>query len=138
MPAEPLPPDFDRELREIDALLQASAARTSIPRDLADTVYDATVGLLWRRQAPIPLRATRSPVWSQLAMAASLGLAFLVAAVFMRAPDQMEQPVSLGVLPVEAERLLFEPSVDYLLDTRDLTYTDLLGDLERLERELEL
>jgi hypothetical protein len=71
-------------------------------------------------------------------MAASLGLAFLVAAVFMRAPDQMEQPVSLGVLPVEAERLLFEPSVDYLLDTRDLTYTDLLGDLERLERELEL
>jgi hypothetical protein len=71
-------------------------------------------------------------------MAASVVLALYVGAAFMRAPSRMDAPVSLGLLPLEAERLLFEPSADYLLDTRDLTYTDLLGDLERLQNELEL
>ena len=76
---EPLGEGYDAELLEIDALLSANAARTSIPRDLSNLVYDVTVGLVLKRQTE-PLRLTRAaPVWGRLAMAAALGLAFMVA-----------------------------------------------------------
>lgn len=136
---EPLSAEYGLDLQEIDDLLQRSARRTSIPRELADNVYDVTVGLLLKRLDPIPLASRRETAWTRLAMAASLGLAFLVAALFMRVPAQAAHSPSASTVSIlEVERLFVEPSVDYLLETRDITYTDLLSDLDCIEREMEL
>ncbi|MHC4991741.1 MAG: hypothetical protein ACYTGC_12250 [Planctomycetota bacterium] len=145
---EPLPSGFDDELREIDLLLQANAARTSVPRDLADTVYDMTVGLLWQRQQPLPFKpAARrmQTVWSRLAMAASLALAFLVAAWFMQAPLETGPVQMVAEVPLsELDWILLEPSgsdtmgVGYLLESGDVTFEELTEELKQLVDQLEL
>ena len=94
------------------------------------------------RPTPVVLRQT---VWGRLTMAAAVGMAFVVAAIFMQVPMQAQSKTHMaGALPAEVEQILFEPTsnrdgdVWYLLDTRDVTFEDLMGDLERLTEELEM
>ncbi|MHC5025924.1 MAG: hypothetical protein ACYTGR_04090 [Planctomycetota bacterium] len=141
---EPLGEGYDAELLEIDALLSANAARTSIPRDLSNLVYDVTVGLVLKRQTE-PLRLTRAaPVWGRLAMAAALGLAFMVAIWSLSTQSRGVDPGIGGALASAAEEILMQEGVNedsglwYLLETRDATSTDLVNDLEQVVSELEL
>jgi hypothetical protein len=146
---ESLPPTFDRELLELDALLQRHVARTSVPRNLADAVYDVTIGLLWKRQSSIPMhsaggRALHVTAWSRLSMAAAVAMAFVVSGIFMQVPlDGARSSQVAGLLSSEVEGVLFEPgsgSEDlwYLFETRDATFDDLEGDVRDLLQELEL
>ena len=83
---QPLPVDFERELVEVDALAHSAAGSSDVPVALADRVYRGSVHLL--PGASLPLIATRrtAPTWAQrhatigrLSLAASVGLACLVA-----------------------------------------------------------
>ena len=147
---EPLPAQYGPELDRIDQLLAAEARRFPSPRGLADAVYDATVGFIWERQMPLPLmaadrRSRQATLRSRLSMAAALGLACGVAILCLRAPAPLQGPAVLaGALPTEAELILFEQpwnddltSVDYLIETRDLTIDDLFHDIALMTRELE-
>jgi hypothetical protein len=137
LPLDPLPAEFDADLRALDGLLAAAAASSPVPRRLADLVYDASVGLLVPRRT-FRIETFRQTVWSRLAMAASLGLAFVLAAGALRRPSPAEGAAMLTAGPVQ---LLMESegqSFDYLLDTRDLTYDELNADLYRILEQVEM
>jgi hypothetical protein len=153
VPCEPLPAEFESDLQEIDLLLQARASATSIPRDLADMVYDATVGLIWQRQQPIPLwqrRTLRYTVGGRFAAAAALGVAFVIGALFMQTPPVDAAGPQAAVTPEMVhlmlegaggdltllEELVGDTELGYLPDTMDLDYRDLLGELDRVERDM--
>lgn len=80
-----LPAEFDRHLVELDRKLSRNAASEPTPTGLAERVYRASVSLLPGRVQHDRLRFSRrvrTPVWGQLAMAASVAVAFVVAAWF--------------------------------------------------------
>jgi hypothetical protein len=145
---EPLPAGVEPELRRVDDLLAVVASEASVPRHLADLVYDATVGWVWQRQAPLSLKAarmSRATQWGRLAMAAAVALAFVVGASVSHRPVMQSPPLAMaGMLPLEAEHLLMEPAASeaagvwYLLETRDVTFDELTGDLQNLVDELEM
>ena len=148
---EPLPADFPASLRQADELLAREAGQAPVPAGLTDRVFRASVaGLPARRLEPpkrrlvagaVPLRLA---TWGRLAMAASVALAFVVALRLMR--EQAPAPLDLArtaALPVEVEWLLMEQAgtdgeVTYLLDTRDMTFAELAGELAMLAANLEM
>lgn len=80
-----------RELQRVDELLarEARQSRRRMPKDILNRIVTASRGYLTTEAAPASLpfqhaaRArNRSSVWGQLAMAASIGLTFLVAGWF--------------------------------------------------------
>lgn len=148
-PAEPLPAEFDDGLREIDALLARRASLTSVPRHLADAVYDATLGLFWERQDPLrlPSRTPRRTIFGRLAMAATLAMACLIAARFITPPVEADANVQMaGLLPAEVEQIIMESPLAaddetdylYLFDAHGVSYEDISGDLDQIVEELEL
>ena len=94
---EPLPPQFEAELLEVDRRLAAWSAleRESVPGDLEDRVMQRVRAEL-PALAPLvevtsPRRARQRAVigrigWSRLALAACVGLACLVALSVMKGP----------------------------------------------------
>jgi hypothetical protein len=157
-----LPPDLER----IDESLADLAKRDQAPPGLTDRIYEASVSALPRlrlrgRAAAGPQRMRfHRPVWGQLAMAASIGLAFVLVAWFLSMPtgapdrndliaERTDAPVVRTVarhsvrLTPEAEWLLLETGfngerISYLVETRDITFADLRSESERLFDELEL
>ena len=155
---DPLPADFSPGLREIDERLAREARREAIPMGLADRVLRASLDYLPspRPRRLQPVRTTREPLWSvawgRLALAASVVLAvgaalWLVQGRSGPTGDDMVKAGDGGVrgaLPPEVERLLMEPvgggdsELASLLDTRDLTFDDLAGELAMLVANLEM
>ena len=157
---EPLPADFDTDLRRIDRALHQDADRLQTPPGLADRVYEASVvdlpdahrlrlpgrGAAARRARPGRHAAPGRSVWSRLALAASLGLALIVPAYFMRAPvigpgdgagpsrtvlaadltmTWLEQGQVDRVAPVDRE-------IAYLLGAMPIRASEIRGELEAL------
>lgn len=165
-PAGQLPAEFDRRLVELDQKLSGQAESQPTPVGLAERVFRASVSLLPHQHEHASLRfprSVRTPVWGQLAMAASVAVAFVVAAWFHSAttttpsdsdgfvhhtpPPIVESMLSAGdrdaadstrpqLLSPEVEHLLFDGESDYLLDTRDLTHADAVDDLHRIYEHL--
>lgn len=138
-----LPAEFDRRLVELDRKLARQAASQPVPSGLAERVYRASVSLLPGRVEYGRLRFARSvrtPVWGQLAMAASVAVAFVVAAWFHTstitpsAPDQgyvfhgppiadvapeqigRDQPRERGVILAQRAELLSPDALRLLFD----------------------
>lgn len=149
---EPLPGSFEPGLRAVDDLLHRAAARTSMSRAVADAVYDVTVGMIWQRQAPLPMvvtrRSMRETMWSRLSLAAAVAMAFTLALMALRAPATATDETRMaGLLPASVEHILLESGVGrhgsgdlwYLIETRDLDSSDaVFGDLHRLVDEMEM
>lgn len=162
---EALPPDVAWELRLLDerigdmANMSGMAAAQAPPPGLVDRVYAASVVGLPARAAgaatPIVVVRRRSTM-SRLAMAASLGLAFMVAAWVLRSPGlgpalpavgptTVSVASTKGSCPLTQEAVLVladwtegeQSSVSYLLDTRDITLADVTDELERVSFEYE-
>ncbi len=141
------------ELEVIDSMLSREARRQSVPEGLIERVFDASVGGL-----PGPRRARvyrlepprRASLWGRLAIAASIGLAFAVATLFVRPRPLLSLEVELVLLgdtqdtQSEIDRLLggYGEStlgpVEHLLLTRDLTFKDLTSELAMLAADLEM
>jgi hypothetical protein len=155
--SEPLPEGFEPELRAIDALLGDHAAEADVPVGLAQRVFEASVGDLpagprrpRREAAPGPARPWRAlPLTTQrqwrggLALAASLGLAFVIAAVYVSRPaGEVPTPSSLDTaLAFDIDWPLEEVDreVGYLLETADLvSEEDVTGEIGGLFPELDL
>ncbi|MDY7109792.1 MAG: hypothetical protein SYC29_14245 [Planctomycetota bacterium] len=155
---EPLPGGFEPELRAIDELLGRHASRAEAPAGLTRRVFRASVGDLparrpgpGRESAPQPLRARRlfaasaRPQWrGGLALAASLGLAFVIAALYLSGShaDATPTPSSLDealAFDIDWQVADVDREVEYLLETAALaTEADLTGELDGLFPELDL
>ncbi|HRP62124.1 MAG TPA: hypothetical protein PK400_02400 [Phycisphaerales bacterium] len=169
---ENLPADFEPSLIHLDDLigemLLADVDESGAFDAVADRLFAASVAHLpkvqprdtrWRfpRFAEAPL--LRTPIWSRLAMAACVGMAFVVGAVLMHSPQgqpgdriavvtpsvndsgnvAIVQPETdtFTALSRNAEWLLLDSSVAYLLDTRDMTLADLARDIARVAGEID-
>ena len=148
----------DGQLAEIDALLASYARHTEIPEGLSGRVYRASVAHLATRRTHTPLAffklrpVSLVPQLGRLALAASIGIAFVVAIRALplqerRAPllPSIELLLLESAGPSEADVAgLFEfedprfGAVEQLLLTRDMTFRDLSGDLAQLARDLEM
>ncbi len=131
-------PDSDSALRAIEELLGREAARTGVPPGLARRVYQGSVGGLpvlprQPRQRPRyevqPLVFGRFAVWGRLAMAASIGLAFIVASNVGRVGSRTR----LAALSPDVELVLLDLAglgdADHLWITQEMTFRDLAGDV---------
>lgn len=140
-------PDSDPALWAIEALLAREAARTAVPAGLARRVYQGSVGglpVLSRqpRRSPRsglqPLVFGRLAVWGRLAMAASIGLAFIVASNVGR----VGSPTRLAALSPDLELVLLDLAglgdVDHLWITQKMTFRDLAGDVAAMAVNLDM
>ncbi len=153
---EPLPAEFSAGLREIDDRLALEARRALVPDGLAERVLRASVASVAsppRARRLRPVRPTREPLWSvawgRLALAASVALAMGAALWLFQGPSPQRgfdpgDHAARGALPPEVEWLLMESAAEgdrefaSLLDTRDLTFDDLVGELAMLVANLEM
>ncbi len=157
------------ELRVTDELLAQMVAREPVPAGLNERIFRASVTALparlrlhraTRHAAPAGPRRLQfhRPVWGQLAMAASIGIAFVVAVWFLAQPgvqpgshliaEHSAEPMIHAVahrsttLTPDAEWLLLETGgsaySSHLVETRDLTYVELQRESQRFFDELEL
>ena len=149
---EHFPDQGPAEFREVEARLSAWARQQPVLPGLEDRVFDASVGLLpvrrvRRARVARPGRVTAFPAWGRLggrlALAASIALAFFVAARVM--------PPARGVLTRNVEMVLLEyaggnagfldprfAQVEQILMTRDMTFGDLTSELARVAQDLEM
>lgn len=122
------------------------ALRAPAPEGLAARVYSTSVVELCHEQPLIVARISPSIAWRQLALAACVLFAVLVAVRFSGQPlnHSNEQPqfASNGVLSVEDEELLFDDlnlsEYAYLADTRELAFADVAIELNNLRADIEL
>ncbi len=151
---DPLPADFEPELRDLDALLAEQARREPVPDRLADRVFEASVGGLPRRK-PLPAAGPAAVGWIQillssqawrgrLAMAASLGLVFILAGLFMRGPGKTidpppERSIVLAAWLTEVPSDGDDDEVAHLLDTAALSsFDELTGELDEIIAEFDM
>lgn len=156
---EPLPSGFSHDLRAVDEELAEHARQSPAPEGLCGRVFLASVeklpsqlALERRLKFPFATLAARRGVWGQLAMAASVALAFGIALWFVQGPhtkppvklvrtDDSDARVSLAAAlrPLSADPAPFESDFSYLLETNDLTSADeITSELVMLVRELEM
>jgi hypothetical protein len=145
------------ELREVDELLGRYARQQPAPAGLIERVFDASVGMLPSRRRGEPALRLQPLIttsqWGRLAMAASIALAFFVAAriMVMREPSTLMSPdVDLTLLEyAEAGDLDVHwrfPDIEEaqygaaerLRVTCDMEFRDLAGDLANLVADLEM
>lgn len=158
-PLESLPIDFAWELRRLDERIAETVADEQTPAGLVDRVYAASVEQLPMRNRRPRQRATVDrghALMGRLALAASLGLAFMVAALVLRTPTTEPAPINdVEVVPIakttdcctplSQEALLVlagwseedEAGVAYLVDTHGTTLADVTDELERVTYEYE-
>jgi hypothetical protein len=155
---EPLPGRFERELQEIDDLVGRAAAGMHVPSGLAERIFQASVDRLIGSPRSLPLEPVarwrfRAAGLSRLALAASLALAFIIAAQFVQTPGRpitnvvMASDTSSDVewllvdrpenWSSEGSRSLIEfesdpNAVESILETRDLSFDELSRDLSNL------
>ncbi len=123
----------------------AVALAPTAPEGLSDRVFTASVSSLHEIPAVIG-RVGLSVAWRQVAMAACVVFAVLVAIRFGTQPQQQERNVvavaTVEVLSVEEEGLLLEDldltEFDYLASTRELAFADVALSLNGLRNDLEL
>lgn len=138
----------DRELDQLAALLSSYGRGRPVPPGLAGRVYRASAELLpGRPGAEGVLRLPRislGSLWGRLAMAACIGLAFVLAARFMaREPRPLLSPEAELVLVGYAGATGGLPDgdlfsgVEHLLVTRDMTFADLRADLAVVAADLQ-
>ncbi len=140
-------PDSDSALRAIEGLLAREAARTGVPPGLARRVYQGSVGGLpvlprqhrWRPRSGLqPLVLGRFAVWGRLALAASIGLAFIVAGNVGRVGSRTR----LAALSPDMELVLLDLAglgdVDHLWITQEMTFRDLAGDVADMAVNLDM
>ena len=132
-----------------DALLEGQLAVALVstpPEGLSDRVFTASVTSLHETPAVIG-RVDLTVAWRQVAMAACVVFAVLVAVRFGAQPQpQHEQIVvavaTVEVLSVEEEGLLLEDldltEFEYLASTRELAFADVALSMNSLRNDLEL
>ncbi len=142
----------DRELEQLAALLSAYARGRPVRPGLVGRVYRASAELLpgRREAAGRVLRLPRfnlGSLWGRVAMAACIGLVFVLAARFMaQKPRPLLSPEAElvlvgyagstgGLLDGDAGGALGR--VEHLLVTRDMTFADLRSDLAIIAADLE-
>lgn len=152
------------QLRPVDELLAREGARQRVPEGLAQRIYEASVTHLpvpavTRRGRSFwvePLVQGRFALWGRLAMAASIGLAFVISLRVMHFQPRAGMPAAAAVvLSPDEELVLFdlEAGVDRVLGlvsdsplgevedillTRDMTFRDLTADLALLASDVEM
>ena len=153
--AGPLPSHFEPELRDLDGLLREQARRVDLPTGLCDRIYRASVAALPQRPQPEqrPRRAIRREAvtrWrGRLAVAASLGLAFVLAAVLVEPPTAPPAGIAATGAELyldraewfgEEPRELEEWTVAYELDAFALraSYDDFTGEIEAMIADFEM
>jgi hypothetical protein len=122
------------------------ALSVDVPEGLSSRVFDASVSQLHGVQPVVIARIGRSVAWRQLALAACVLFAVLVAIRFgsepMDQPSQQPVVVSNTVLSVEDEELLLEDlnlsEFVYLADSRELAFVDVAESLNGLRNDIEL
>ena len=151
---EPLPPEYGRELLALDAMLRREAEGRPCPPGLSERTFAASVTLLPKRSRRItagaPMAAgRRSPQWwSRLSMAASVGLAFVIGSIFVRAPaepaaepswyDVVASSDTASWLATDA-RMIEHEKIAYLLEVGSSdSLSHAAGELEMLVAELEM
>lgn len=158
-PRDPLPAEFGPELGRVDDAVAQAASGAPLPAGLADRVFEASVARMprpllrpatlrpaarrWAGTAPV-----RSSRWSRLAMAASVALAFGVASWLVRPPAPPASPESRRLLVDSRTDVLVwllmqpaaegDPELASLLETEDMTFEDLAGELAMLVSRLEM
>ncbi|MAI66430.1 MAG: hypothetical protein CMJ26_00965 [Phycisphaerae bacterium] len=129
----------------VDALLEGQldqALKVHAPKNLTDNVFAASVSSLQQPREIIG-RITHTVMWRQVALAACVVFAVLVAIRF-GAVQQSTSPnkVVAQVLTVEEEGLLLEDlqleEYDYLSGTRELAYAEVAESLNSLRNDVEL
>lgn len=129
-----------------DALLEGQldkALDVRFPDNFASRVFDASVTSLQQPQEAVePIAHT--VIWRQVAMAACVVFAVLVAVRFgaMQQTAPTNDKVIAQVLSVEEEGLLLEDlqleEYDYLSGTRELAYAEVAESLNSLRNDIEL
>ena len=134
----------------LEGQLAVALASTS-PEGLSDRIFTGSVSSLPDTPAVIG-RVGFTVAWRQVAMAACVVFAVLVATRFGTQPQQPQQPqqhernavavASVEVLSVEEEGLLLEDldltEFDYLATTRELAFADVALSMNSLRNDLEL
>jgi len=130
-----------------DALLEGQLAVALVstpPEGLSDRVFTASVTSLHETPAVIG-RVDLTVAWRQVAMAACVVFAVLVAVRFGAQPQHEQIVVAVAtveVLSVEEEGLLLEDldltEFDYLASTRELAFADVALSMNSLRNDLEL
>ncbi len=142
-------PILSAELQRVDDLIARYARRVRVPpAGLIDRVYEATVVRLPRsRHSPLLVPVLRASLWGRLALAASIGLVFVVASQHLRArrhlpltPEEVlvldwVDYTQLGLRPVTGQG---DGDFENLLLTKDMTFDDLSSDLAMLAADLEM
>ena len=145
----------DPDLRALDSELFEYAGRYPVPEGLSWRTYQASVGLLpnaksaqrprpWRLQPMNP-----ASIWGRLALAASIGLAFVVGSRMLPpgGPTPYEQwllAAYSGASDTELGGAIHEfddprfAALEHLLVTRETTFLDLTSDVELLASDLEM
>ncbi|NNF43198.1 MAG: hypothetical protein HKN62_09115 [Phycisphaerales bacterium] len=143
-PRETLPDAFEPALQALDDRL-AETLVAGAPAGLEDRVFRASVGSLPAgRPTLVPAFLTSRFGWSQLAMAASLGLAFVVAAMtVMKAPGPNQAIASDTVLEIdwlrEGPQAEEDRKIAHVLDTGALSsFDEVAGEMQALIDELEM
>jgi hypothetical protein len=134
-----------------DALLEGQlddALSFHTPEGLSERIFTASVSSLQETPAVIG-RVGHTVLWRQLAMAACVIFAVLVAIRFStQTPQKQMQPTerfsvaTTEVLSVEEEGLLLEDldltEYEYLANTRELAFADIALSMNSLRNDLEL
>jgi hypothetical protein len=136
---------FESSIVSMEQHLDLSFKITS-PEGLASRVYDASVSHIHEVQPKVVARIGQITAWRQLALAACVVFAVLVAVRFgtHRVERSAEQPLiaSSAVLSVEDEELLLEDlnlsEFAYLADTREIVFADVAVGLNDIRNDIEL
>jgi hypothetical protein len=115
------------------------------PEHLASKVFDSSVALLHQEPIAVIARVKPSIAWQQLALAACLMFAALVAIRVGPQTQLQTQPQSqpftaaLALLSVEDEELFLEDSgYAYLAGTRELAFADVAASFNSLRNDVEM
>ena len=141
---EPLGGDVAPELRRLDTTLGRLALSADVPAGLARRVFAASVRLLPVRPLA-PAAERRAPTTSRrwpdlgvlcgrLALAATLALAFVMAARFLERPLSAADSVLLADLGfLESDPLeQLDSEFAYLLETRTVTFDEVSGEINSI------
>jgi hypothetical protein len=154
----PLPSSFEADLQDVDALLREHARRVDVPRGLEDRVFEASVSNLAgpsigeRRTAVIGVERFRLDRWrkrwgGRVAIAASLGMVFVLAALFLSLPTPTDGPaggfrlasdLNAGWLE-EDPRDHEDAYLAYLLDSATISsFDEITGEIEAIVSDYEM
>lgn len=142
---EPLLPEVEPELRELDARLRRLLGGIDVPPGLVERVYRASAEGLPAPVAGRVGRGRRVAAWGgRAALAAMLGVAFVVAALTLRSDVTPGGPAEAVAIDPDLEWLADGPLeqthdlASYILETGDLrSMNEMESEFETLRDALE-